>query len=79
MKTRLCAALAAAGGMFLSGCASQMISDVNDAFGNPTRVASNDQPPPTQGPYISGPMGASMNPPAQFPNPYAANIGPSLK
>jgi hypothetical protein len=79
MKTKVFAAAAAAGGLFLSGCASQMISDLNDAFGNPARVASNEQPPPVQGPYISGSMGTEMRGPPQYPNPYAANITVPLR
>jgi hypothetical protein len=78
MKTKLCAALAATGALLLSGCASQMVSDLNKAFDNPTRLASDDRTEVTEGPYLA-PMPSVSHPPAAYPNPYAANIGPGLR
>jgi PBP1b-binding outer membrane lipoprotein LpoB len=78
MKTKLSAAAVAAAALLLSGCASQMVSDLDKAFDNPTRIASNDRTEITQEPYLA-PATAMSHPPAAYPNPYAANIGPSLK
>ena len=78
MKTKLCAAIAATGVLLLSGCASQMISDLNKAFDNPTRLASGDKIFPVPGPYIAS-MPTRSTPPASYPNPYAAYIVPGLR
>jgi hypothetical protein len=85
MKSKPYLAIGLAGALFLSGCASQMLSDLNNAFDNPTRAASNERSTVVlQQPYTSpmfGPSGdrPGTNPPANYPNPYAANIGPSLR
>jgi hypothetical protein len=78
MKTKLYSVLTAAGALLLSGCASQMISDLNKAFDSPTKVASGDKIFPVPGPYIAA-IPSVSHPPATFPSPSAANIGPGLR
>ena len=78
MKTKLYSMLAATGALLLSGCASQMVSDLNKAFDSPTRLASDDRTNFTQGPYIV-PLPSASHSPAAYPNPYAANISPGLR
>jgi hypothetical protein len=80
MKAKVFAAMAAAGALSLSGCASQMISDLNNAFDNPARIASGDGSPGplTSEPYESG-LAGRMNPPPSYPLATAAYIPASSK
>jgi PBP1b-binding outer membrane lipoprotein LpoB len=66
MKTKIQAAIVAAAALFLSGCVSQFISDMND----PNRVTDAPQ---QQVPTV-GPMG-TMHPPP--PTPPTSSFIPS--